>query len=308
MPSTRKNGAPQRAFVVTGPTSGIGKRSALELSRHGHVVLVGRDQKKLAEVRSAIVGRSRGASVVVADLTDLEAVRRAAGQVLDLGLPLAGVLNNAGVRPQGGSGRTKEGHDVTFLTNYLGPFVFTQTLVPRLSPGTTVVFLGSATEDPERVPAVAAGFRGGRWLSVEDGVQGRWAPDGSSVPFFDAYATSKQAVLAASFEWARQYPALRFVTLEPGIIPSTGLSRGRPAVERVVARLLTPVLAAFLPHFSTPARAGRLSAQVTLNPQGLSGVYLDERGHPMRASARASDPAFQNTVFAETQAYLGRAT
>ena len=43
-----------KAYVVTGPTSGIGRRTALELAKHGTVVLVGRDPGKLAEVEAEI--------------------------------------------------------------------------------------------------------------------------------------------------------------------------------------------------------------------------------------------------------------
>jgi len=39
------------AYIITGPTSGIGRATALELAKHGTVVLVGRDQKKLDEVQ-----------------------------------------------------------------------------------------------------------------------------------------------------------------------------------------------------------------------------------------------------------------
>ena len=38
------NAAQGRVYVITGPTSGIGHKTALELAKHGTVVLVGRDQ------------------------------------------------------------------------------------------------------------------------------------------------------------------------------------------------------------------------------------------------------------------------
>jgi short-subunit dehydrogenase len=51
---------PARAWIITGPTSGFGRRAALELASRGTVVLVGRDPAKLAEVRAAIQGRPGG--------------------------------------------------------------------------------------------------------------------------------------------------------------------------------------------------------------------------------------------------------
>jgi NAD(P)-dependent dehydrogenase (short-subunit alcohol dehydrogenase family) len=39
------NNHPERkAYIITGPTSGIGLSTALELAKHGVVVLVGRDR------------------------------------------------------------------------------------------------------------------------------------------------------------------------------------------------------------------------------------------------------------------------
>ena len=68
-----------KAWIITGPTSGIGRRTALELARHGTVVLVGRDLAKLAEVQAEIQDRLGGhAEPVVCDLSDIASARRAA--------------------------------------------------------------------------------------------------------------------------------------------------------------------------------------------------------------------------------------
>jgi NAD(P)-dependent dehydrogenase (short-subunit alcohol dehydrogenase family) len=302
---TKAGQDPAPAFVVTGPTSGIGRRAALELARYGHVVLVGRDPAKLDQMRVWIERRGQKATAVVCDLSSLPSVKQAADTIVSLGLPIAGVLNNAGVFPMGGDPmKTKEGWDLTFTTNHLGPFLLTEKLLPHLADGTTVVFVASAVEDPERKPAVAAGFRGGRYVSVEASVRGEWKPEGSATPSFDAYATSKQAVLASALELAREVPRLRFLALEPGITPSTQLSRGAPLVVRVLAGILSPILAALVPHFSTPARAGRVSAQVLLNAQGQTGLYYDENGRPMAPSRQSSQREFGQRVVAETREFL----
>jgi NAD(P)-dependent dehydrogenase (short-subunit alcohol dehydrogenase family) len=79
---------------------------------------------------------------------------------------------------------------MTFATNHLGPFALTEELVPHLPDGANVVFVASAVEDPERKPAVAFGYRGGRYISAEASVLGEWKPGGSTKPGMDAYATS----------------------------------------------------------------------------------------------------------------------
>ena len=70
-----------------------------------------------------------------------------------------------------------------------------------------------------------AGFRGGRYISVEASARGEWEPGGSKMPGADAYATSKQCTLATALEFAREIPRLRFNAVEPGFSPATGLGR-----------------------------------------------------------------------------------
>jgi NAD(P)-dependent dehydrogenase (short-subunit alcohol dehydrogenase family) len=62
--------------------------------------------------------------------------------------------------------------DLAFTTNRLGPFAFTQALIPHLRDGANVVFTCSAVEDPELKSAVMAGFRGARYLSAKDSLHG----------------------------------------------------------------------------------------------------------------------------------------
>jgi NAD(P)-dependent dehydrogenase (short-subunit alcohol dehydrogenase family) len=222
MPTTGSiDGSTDRpAYIVTGPTSGIGRATALELAKHSAVVLVGRDPAKLDEMRKVIERTGRHAASVVCDLSDLEHVRRAAAEIVALRIPIVGLINNAGIF-QMRSTKNAQGWDMSFATNHLGPFVLTEALIPHLSDGDNVVFVVSGVEDPERKPAVAAGFRGGRYVSAEACARGEWERGGSALPGGDAYATSKQCALAAAIEFARENPRLRVNAVEPGFNPGT---------------------------------------------------------------------------------------
>jgi NAD(P)-dependent dehydrogenase (short-subunit alcohol dehydrogenase family) len=57
-------------------------------------------------------------------------------------------------------------------------------------------------------------------------------------PGFDAYATSRQCVLAATMALARENLRLRINALEPGFTPNTGLARDANATLRLVANYL----------------------------------------------------------------------
>ncbi len=297
--------ATARAYIVTGPTSGFGRQTALELARHGTVVLVGRDPGRLDDVRGAIERDGGQATPVVCDLADLASVRRAAAEIAGLGLPLAGLLNNAGImqtRPT----RNALGWDLTFATDHLGPFALTEALLPHLPDGTQVVFVCSAVEDPQRRPAVIAGFRGGRYISAAASARGEWVRGGSKFPGLDAYATAKQCNLATVLEFARETPRLRFNAVEPGFAPGTSLSRDSNVILRLLARYVLSPLAPFVKYWSNPRTAARVITTIMTDESAATGVYYDERGRPMSGSELVRQPEFDQRVVAETRALLAQ--
>ncbi len=255
-------------------------------------------------MQKTIEQRGQHAIAVVCNLSDIASVRRAAAEIIALHLPIDGLLNNAGIMAMRAAKKTAQGWDTTFATNYLGPFVLTETLVPHLPDGANVAFVASGVEDPERKPAKAAGFRGGRYISAEASVRGEWKPGGSANPGFDAYATSKQCVLAAAMVFARENPRLRINAIEPGFTPNTGLGRDANAFLRFLANYLFPLLAPHIRYWNTPKRAARLETKVLTDRTGQTGIYYDESGHPMPGSALVRDPKFQDRVVAETRALL----
>ncbi len=301
--SMMENGFDRKAYIITGPTSGIGRLTAFELAKHGTVILVGRDRRKLDEVQQAIEQKHQHAVSVVCDLSDIASVRRAAAEIIALRLQIAGLLNNAGIFPMRAA-KNALGWDMTFTTNHLGPFALTEALVPYLPDGTNVVFVVSAVEDPERKPAVAAGFRGARYISAEASARGEWKPGGSAMPGADAYATSKQCTLATAIEFARETPRLRFNALEPEFTPNTGLGREANVFLRVLANSILPLLAPFMKYWSTPKQAARVATNVLMDESGQTGVYYDENGDPMLGSSLVRDPTFTRRVVAETRALL----
>ena len=205
------------------------------------------------------------------------------------------MLNNAGIFPLGAK-KNAIGVDLAFATNHLGPFAFTEALVPHLADNTNVVFVASGVEDPERKPAKATGFRGGRYISAVASARGEWEPDGSRLPGADAYATSKQCTLATAFAFARETPRIRFNAIEPGFTPNTGLGRDANAFVKFIADFVLPLLAPRIKYWSTPQRAARLAVKIVTDPSTLTGIYYDDEGAPMLGSQLVRDPQFQDRV------------
>jgi NAD(P)-dependent dehydrogenase (short-subunit alcohol dehydrogenase family) len=293
----------RHAYIVTGPTSGIGRLAALELAKHGTVVLVGRDRAKLDEMQKRITRGGGQAVPVACNLSDVVSVRRAAAEIVALNLPIAGLLNNAGMRESVPT-KSAQGWDMSFATNHIGPFVLTEALIPHLADGTNILFVVSAVEDPERPMAKRAGFRGGRYISAEASARGEWKAGGAKVPGFDSYATTKQCALATALQFARENPRLHINAVEPGLTPNTGLGRDAPAGLRFVAHYILPLLVPFVKAMSTPKRAAHVLSTILLDKTGASGVYYDQDGAPMTGSAQIRDPQFIQRVVAETRALL----
>jgi len=131
-----------RVFIVTGASSGIGRVAAGALAERGaHVFLACRRAAKgeaaAAPMRARIAaagGDHRDARVEVLplDLADLASVRAAAAGFLQRGLPLHGLVNNAGVAGAKAGELTRDGFEVTFGVNHLGHFLLTRLLEHRL--------------------------------------------------------------------------------------------------------------------------------------------------------------------------------
>ncbi|HTN45824.1 MAG TPA: SDR family NAD(P)-dependent oxidoreductase [Flavipsychrobacter sp.] len=294
----------EKAYIITGPTSGIGYATALELAKHGTVILVGRNPDKLNRVQKVLKERKQNGVLVVCDISDIKSVRSAAKQIIALQLPIAGLLNNAGIMPAKAS-KTAQGWDMTYATNHLGAFALTEALAPHLPDGANVAFIASAIEDPERKPAKIMGMKGGRYISAEASARGEWKAGGTKMPGIDAYATSKQCILAAAMAFAREDPRLHYNAIEPGITRGTSLGgESTNAFIRFLFGHLMAVIPPFSQYSSTPQRSAKVITEILTDTSGRTGVYFDEKGQPMPGSALVRDPEFQDRVVSETRTLL----
>jgi dehydrogenase/reductase SDR family protein 13 len=110
------------------------------------VVLAARSEERTRPVLDDIGRRCAGADVefMLLDLSDLGAVHRAAAEFLASRRSLDVLVNNAGVA--GTRALSRDGFDLTYAVNHIGPFLFTNLLLPRLreSPAGRVVNVASA--------------------------------------------------------------------------------------------------------------------------------------------------------------------
>jgi dehydrogenase/reductase SDR family protein 13 len=136
-----------RTVVVTGSNTGIGRATAELLAARGaRVVLACRSEATARPAVDEIVAATGNEHVRFhpLDLADLNAVRRSAQALLEVGEPIAVLVNNAGVA--GPRGLTADGFELAFGINHLGHFLFTTELLPLLTaePSSRVVNVSSA--------------------------------------------------------------------------------------------------------------------------------------------------------------------
>jgi retinol dehydrogenase 12 len=198
-----------RTFFVTGVSSGIGRAIVEALAaRGGNVVLASRSEERTRPVLDSIRARHPAvdARFLSLDLSDLASVRHAADGFLATGRPLDVLINNAGVA--GTAGLSRDGFDLTYATNHIGPFLLTNLLLPRVreSPQGRIVNVASAAQ-----------FRakGIDWTML----QRRTAPRRSG---FADYAVTKLMNVLHAKELARRLAGTSITTssLHPGAVAS----------------------------------------------------------------------------------------
>ncbi|KAI6237948.1 GOLD domain-containing protein [Aphelenchoides besseyi] len=126
-----------RTYIVTGATSGIGKATTEELAkRNARVIMACRDRTKCIEVRRNIVLATKNKQIFcrMVDLSDFESIKEFAAKVTAGKIALDridGLINNAATM-DGKREVTKMGIENMLATNYLGTFLLTGLLLPKL--------------------------------------------------------------------------------------------------------------------------------------------------------------------------------
>lgn len=123
-----------RRVVVTGASSGIGAATAIEAARSGATVaLVARRADRLADVLAVCRQHSPASQMVVADLSELDAIDDVASALTDALGAVDVLINNAGVpKRRGVAALTPDDVEGVMRINYFSPVRLTLALLPGM--------------------------------------------------------------------------------------------------------------------------------------------------------------------------------
>uniref|UniRef100_A0A1I7UVW9 Retinol dehydrogenase 12 n=1 Tax=Caenorhabditis tropicalis TaxID=1561998 RepID=A0A1I7UVW9_9PELO len=133
---TERVSAKGLVVVVTGANCGIGYETVKELNlKKADVYMLCRNEDKANEAKRRMVRQGCDATrlhFIECDLTDFESVCRAAKELLESVDTIDILINNAGIMFQSKHELTKDGHEKTWQSNHLGPFLLTELLLPAI--------------------------------------------------------------------------------------------------------------------------------------------------------------------------------
>jgi NAD(P)-dependent dehydrogenase (short-subunit alcohol dehydrogenase family) len=265
----------RKTAVVTGATSGLGEAAAFSLAKEGYrVLVVGRDAARGAEVVRQVKAQGGDAELLLADLLSLSDVRRLAREIRARAPSLDLLVNNAGAT-FGPKQLTADGIERTFALNVAAPFVLTEALLAPLAAA------------KGRVVNVVTGVPKGAKTTLS---QLAGAEAGSGMR---SYVRNKLALLTLTREAERRYGSrgITFVSLHPGVIPSTRFGHEMPAFLRAMG----PFVAKLLGIASTLEQAAERYRSVGAGPVEPGGFYAE--GVLKEPPSQSLDAAFAGALW-----------
>ena len=127
-----------RRALVTGASDGMGLGMAASLAAAGAEVLVPVRNRRKGEAAVATIRRTVPDARLVLhdlDLSSLASVAALGDRLVEEGVPIHLLINNAGVMTPPERQTTAEGHELQLGTNHLGHFALTGRLLPLLRAG-----------------------------------------------------------------------------------------------------------------------------------------------------------------------------
>nr|WP_320117874.1 SDR family NAD(P)-dependent oxidoreductase [uncultured Marinifilum sp.] len=260
----------KKNILITGSTDGIGKLLALQLAGEGHRIFIhGRNEEKVNKVLAEIKKAAKNVEIngFVADLSNLDAVRKMAKQVNDEVSHIDVLINNAGVFKSPIS-LNKHGLELRFVVNYLAPYLLTKEIMPVIKKGTDsrIINLSSAAQASVSYDVIV----GKKDVSVNE-----------------SYAQSKLALTMWSFDLAKKLDDIAVIAVNPGSLLNTKMANE-----------------AYGQYWSSADKGSNILYElaVSQNHKGITGKYFDnDKGMYADAHPDAYNEGAINQLIKQTE-------
>lgn len=266
--------------LITGASSGIGKAVALQLAEHGyHIIMVCRDVEK-GQLAQRMIQQQSGNSQVdllLADISSQTSIRCLAEQINTKYRCIDVLINNAGVVLTQKK-LSIDRIELTLATNFLGPFLLTNSLLPKLYQSNAARIINISSEIH-------------RWnkLDIND-----LEFDRRKYKTFHAYAQSKILMNMYTFKLAQQLKDSNITVnaLHPGAVRT---QLGSQNANNTFLKLLDKFIKIF---FITPNQAANAITYLAIAPElkQVTGKYF-VKDKQKSASSLSRDLVLSNTLW-----------
>lgn len=265
-----------KTALITGPTSGIGRTTALELARSGYdLILVARSESRARKLQNEIGSRVH-TGFIQCDLSSIASTKQAVEEIRANYRQIDVFINNAGLIVQHRQ-TTDDGIELTFATNHVGPFILTTGLIDLLKAADSARVINLASE----AHFFAFGYQTARLANP--------------LHYHDllVYGRSKLANILFSNELAERLAPFGITSnaVHPGTVASNFAGAGNG-----LTALFMRVFRSFL---RTPEQAAAGIVYLATSPevQDVTGRYF-ANSKPARSSGKARNRALARELWA----------
>jgi retinol dehydrogenase-12 len=278
------NDLANQTFIVTGANTGIGKVTAKELARRGAQVIVACRSKDKTEPVIEEIRRDTGnpgVEFIQLDLGDLASVRACAEAIAARGTAIHGLINNAGLA--GAKGLTKDGFELTWGVNHLGPYLFTRLLLDRVKQAGRARIVNVASASHYNAPGID-------WDALKQPTR--------SAGGLREYAVSKLSNVLFAKELGRRLDGTGVTTyaLHPGVVATDVWRRVPGPLRWLIKRFMI-----------TPEQGAVASLRCATDPAfaGQTGRYYDVGGTEKEPSKLAGDAELAKALWTRSAEWTG---
>jgi len=275
--------ATRKRLVITGGTSGIGRRIIERLlTEHPqwNIILLARPSLRAQELQA--LSDPERLTVIDADLASLRSANRACDEVIRClhSQTIDALALNAGVQTVSDNASSADGIELAFAVNFLAHFLIVERLKGHMSLGGRIVTTSSEVHDPDAFCLMGIGRAS--WqdpIVLADPIRSQ-EHVASTVDRGEArYCASKLLILMHARHLARELPTVGVVAFNPSVVPGTEIARDRNWLQQLGWKHVMPALAPILPGARSLGQSSSdlLWLLTEAELQNISGSYVDGR-------------------------------